>query len=251
MIILLSPSKTLDFSNENSLPKSKPVFLAEALSIAKHMQKLSANDIAKLMDVSPKLAELNFERYQDFPKDFDFENINLKQALCCFKGDVYTDIDIDNYNANEVERANNIVRILSGLYGILRPLDVIYPYRLEMGTNTKAIIGKTLYDYWQDKIADYLNAQDSDYIINLASQEYFGAVNTKKINKNIINIDFKEFSGGKFKTVGIHAKRARGSITNWIIKNNINKIDDIKSFNINRYKYNTEISSKTNIVFSR
>ncbi|MBN9543207.1 MAG: peroxide stress protein YaaA [Alphaproteobacteria bacterium] len=248
MLILLSPAKTLNYSKSYpTVKQSKPAFLNEAMHIVNNIKKLAISDIAKLMDLSDKLAELNHARYQEFPNDYG----SYGASICCFKGDVYTDIEVDNYTLDDFNYINKHVAILSGLYGILRPLDSLYPYRLEMGTNTKAILGKSLYEYWGENLVNYLNKQNADYIIDLASHEYSGAIDFKAVNAKCIRVEFKEEKDGKLKAVGIHAKRARGAMTNWIIKNRINQIQDLKKFDLNRYKFNESHSDSQMLIFSR
>lgn len=251
MIILLSPSKTLDSSfNNKTLTSSQPKFINDAKLLIKNLKKLSVHNIAELMDISDKLATLNYGRFQSFPDDYA-NSKDTKQAIACFKGDVYTDIKLEEYNKKQLAFLQDHIRIISGLYGLLTPFDMLYPYRLEMGTNTKHIIGSTLYEFWSDKLTNYLNNQVTKTIINLASQEYFEVIDTKKLKPKVINIIFKENTKGIYKVIGLHAKRARGTMTNWIIKHNITEYTELKNFKVNRYSFNDKMSDNNNYVFIR
>ena len=255
MILLLSPAKSLNYTSGVNYQKSYlPIFNDKIQQLAKAFKKLSANDLENLFKVSQKLSELNFNRYQDFSQEFNQEN--SRQALLAFDGDVYNHITTDNYDDKDFEFAQKHLLILSGLYGLLRPLDLMQPYRLEMGTDlTKNTslkdLGLTnLYNYWQDDIAKYLS-QTNEEIINLASNEYFSAINPKLINNRIINISFKETKNNQLKIIGINAKRARGMMANYVIKNKITKSEELKKFNEANYSFNLEVSDQNNWVFSR
>jgi uncharacterized protein len=254
MIILLSPAKSLNF--ETPIPPIKPTiptFTQDSKKLADNFKKLSAQDLEKLMKISPKLAELNWQRFQEF--SLPFTNKNSKPALFLFDGDVYQAMEIAGYNQKDLEFAQNNLRILSGLYGALKPLDLMQAYRLEMGTKTKAILGKSLPQFWQEKLANFLNSelenQKEKTIINLASEEYSSAVDSKKINAQIINIIFKENKGDTYKTIGIFAKKARGLMANFIIKNKIEKSTDLKNFKIENYSFKKEFSDNSNWHFYR
>lgn len=258
MIVILSPSKTLDFSdNQNKIakeqPHTEPVFMKEAQKLTQILKKKSAGQIAELMNISNKLATLNFDRYQSFSTPFTVDN--ALQALLAFKGDVYTDIAVDTYTQGDFEFAQEHVRILSGLYGLLKPLDLMQPYRLEMGTQLSNPKGKTLYAYWGDKITKHLNSQlqqhSSSVLVNLASNEYFKAVNTKKIKGEIITPVFKQHKNGSYKVIALYAKRARGTMTNFIVKNKVGEVEQLKTFNEAGYEYSDQLSSDTEWVFVR
>jgi cytoplasmic iron level regulating protein YaaA (DUF328/UPF0246 family) len=253
MLVLLSPSKTLDFESKiptSNLPKNAtPVLLSESLKLIEILKKLSEKDIAKLMDLSPKLAKLNFDRFQSFQKKFTDKN--SKTAIFAFKGDVYEGLDVDSLSTIEVKQAQNKIAILSGLYGLVRPLDLIQPYRLEMGTNLKNSAGNNLYKFWNEKISNEINQLEKNLIINLASNEYFKAVAIKNIKAKIVDIDFKEFKSGEYKTIGIFAKKARGLMARYIIQNNISKADNLKDFNLENYKFNKGFSNDSKLVFTR
>ncbi|HCX76385.1 MAG TPA: peroxide stress protein YaaA, partial [Algoriphagus sp.] len=216
MLILISPAKTLDYSTPNFQEYSQPEFTSDIKSLVSVMKKKSSKDIADLMKVSDSLANLNEERFKTFQKEFTPDN--SKQALLAFKGDVYTKIDVDNYSEEEFEFAQNHLRILSGLYGLLKPLDLIQPYRLEMGTRLETKKGKNLYEYWDTKIAKAINQVAAGKpVVNLASQEYFKAVDLKTLKSPVINIHFKEHREGKYQVIGLFAKQARGLMTDFAI----------------------------------
>ena len=254
MLILLSPAKSLNF--ETPIPPIKPTiptFLQDSKKLVDNLKKLSAADLEKLMKISPKLAELNAQRFQEFA--LPFTDKNSQPALYLFDGDVYQAMEIAGYDKKDLEFAQNHLRILSGLYGALKPLDLMQAYRLEMGTKTKDIIDKSLPQFWQEKITDFLNSelanQQEKTIINLASEEYFAAVDTRKINAKIINIIFKENKNDTYKTIGIFAKKARGLMANFIIKNKIEKSEDLKNFKIENYSFKKEFSDNSNWHFYR
>jgi len=254
MLTILSPAKSLNF--ETPIPPIKPTiptFVQYGKNLVDNLKKLSAPDLETLMKISPKLAELNWQRFQEF--SLPFTNKNSQPALFLFDGDVYQAMEITGYNQKDLEFAQNHLRILSGLYGVLKPLDLMQAYRLEMGTKTKNIIGKNLPQFWQEKIADFLNSelenQKEKTIINLASEEYFAAIDSNTINAKIINIVFKENKSGTYKTVGIFAKKARGLMANFIIKNKIEKSEDLKNFKIENYSFKKEFSDNLNWHFYR
>ncbi|MEN2284190.1 peroxide stress protein YaaA [Algoriphagus sp. SE2] len=250
MLILISPAKTLDYSVPPIKSHSLPDFQSDTQSLVRIMKKKSASEISGLMDISDSLATLNEERYKTFQKEFNFEN--SKQALLAFKGDVYTKIDVDQYDESDYDFAQNHLRILSGLYGLLKPLDLIQPYRLEMGTKLENKKGKNLYAFWDKKIAKAINkVAQGETIINLASQEYFKAVDQKSLKSPVVTIHFKEYKDETYKVVGFFAKQARGMMTNFAIKNRITEPQDLKSFNQEGYEYSENLSSKTDWVFVR
>jgi cytoplasmic iron level regulating protein YaaA (DUF328/UPF0246 family) len=254
MITIISPSKTQDFSN-NGIPelRSQPTLLKQSEVLVKEMRKKSAEDISKLMDVSDKIAELNYERFQRFSTPFSPEN--AKQALFAFKGDVYTGIDIENYKQKDLEFAQEHLRILSGLYGLLRPLDLIQPYRLEMKIKLKNPRGKDLYTFWGNRLTEALNAalteQKNPVLVNLASNEYFKAINKKELKADIVTPVFKEFKNGKYSIIAIFAKKARGLMTDFIIKNKIEQPEKLKTFSLERYEFSEAQSNEKEWVFIR
>jgi len=252
MLILISPAKSLDFESEFHIKNySLPIFNKEIERLVTDLKKMSVSDLEKIFAVSKKLAELNFERFQKFSKTFTLKN--SRPALIAFDGDVYGGIDKKNYTKKDFDFAQNHLRILSGLYGLLRPLDLIQPYRLEMGVDFKKINPeiKNLYQFWEDKIVDELANIDCKQIINLASEEYFGAINPKKIKAKIINIIFKEKKLGKLKIVGINAKKARGLMVNFIVKNKITNSKDLKAFKESNYFFDSKLSNEENFIFIR
>lgn len=254
MIFVISPAKSLDFNKAiNTEIHSKPIFSSEIKTIIKELKKLSVNDISKLMNISPKLAEINFERYKNFSNNFNLQN--SKQAIAVFDGDVYSSIDASKYSKDEFNYAQENVRIISGLYGILKPLDLIQAYRLEMSTKLSFEKYLNLYNFWGDKISKSLKSELSSMknkvIINLASDEYFKAVKDHGSELKIINITFKEKKSDGYKIIGIFAKKARGLFIHYAIKNKISEIDDLKKFNLGGYSYIKEISSPSNIIFHR
>jgi len=258
MLIILSPAKSLNFLAKIPLIKSTiPTFLPDSKKLVDDLKKLSIKDLEKLMSISSKLAELNLQRFQDF--SLPFNETNSKPALFLFDGDVYKSMKIADYKKADLEFAQDHLRILSGLYGVLKPLDLIQPYRLEMGVNIKTILGKNLPQFWQKKIADFLNNelqnQQEKTIINLASEEYFSAVDESKIDGKIINIVFKEkkVQGDKisYKTIGLFAKKARGLMAEFVIKNRIEKAEDLRNFKAENYSFKKEFSDQFNWHFYR
>ncbi|GMQ25083.1 peroxide stress protein YaaA [Algoriphagus sp. oki45] len=250
MLILISPAKTLDYSTPNYTNHSHPDFLSDIKSLVNVMKKKSAKEIADLMHVSENLATLNEERYKTFQKEFNPEN--SKQAILAFKGDVYTKIEVDSFSQEDFEFAQNHLRILSGLYGLLKPLDLIQPYRLEMGTPLSTSKGKNLYEYWGTKIAKAIQATAQGRpIVNLASQEYFKAVDQKALKSPVITVQFKEFRNGKYQIIGLFAKQARGLMTNFAIKNKISDPEQLKTFNEEGYEFSEGLSSTFDWVFVR
>lgn len=250
MLILISPAKTLDYSSPNFKEYTQPDFVSDVKSLVSVMKRKSAEEIAELMHISENLAQLNEERYKTFQKEFNPEN--SKQALLAFKGDVYTKIDVDTYTEEDFDFAQQHLRILSGLYGLLKPLDLIQPYRLEMGTRLETKKGKNLYEYWDKKIAKAINeAANGQTIINLASQEYFKAVDLKTLKAPVINIHFKELKNGSYQIIGLFAKQARGMMTNFAIKNKLTDPENLKTFQQEGYEYSEPLSSDQDWVFVR
>lgn len=259
MPILLSPAKTLDFETPASIKRfSRPEFLSDTERLVEQLQQLSAQEISSLMKVSDKLGELNATRYQTWQSDFD--DTNAKQALLAFQGDVYQGMNVDGFEQEDFNFAQEHLRILSGLYGVLRPLDLIQPYRLEMGTKLahsklKDLSANTLYDFWGDKLTRSIKRQaeklDSKTIVNLASNEYFKAVKPKLLTENIITPIFKDWKNGKYKIISFYAKKARGMMASYIIKNKIENTEELKNFAEAGYNFNAELSDIKNLVFTR
>lgn len=254
MLIVISPAKTLDYETP---PKTKvfttPDYLDRSQQLINRLRNYSSLDISELMKVSSKIADLNFERYEKWTKKFTPDN--AKQAALAFKGDVYTGLDATTFKADDFKFAQSHLRILSGLYGLLRPLDLMQPYRLEMGTKLKTDAGKNLYEFWGSDITEGLNAQlkkiKSDILINLASNEYFKSVKTKELKAEIITPAFKEFKNGEYKMIGIYAKKARGLLSRYIIENKLSDPEDLKLFNEEGYRFNKKLSKGNNWVFTR
>lgn len=254
MLIVISPAKTLDYETPAKTKTfTLPDFLDDSAELIHRMREFSALDIAELMHVSSKIAELNFDRFEAWNKNFTEKN--AKQAVLAFKGDVYTGLDAESFSARDFKFAQSHLRILSGLYGLLRPLDLMQPYRLEMGSKLSNERGKNLYEFWGNTLTDGLNAQlkkiKSEHLINLASNEYFKAVKPKQINGEVITPAFKEYKNGDYKMIGFYAKRARGMLSRYIIQNQLSDIEDIKSFDVEGYKFNKSLSKGNNWVFTR
>jgi len=249
MLAVISPSKTQDFTKTDIVKYSQTRQAKQTLELIDILKLKSKDDIAKLMSISEKLANLNFDRFQEFSNEFNLNN--AKQAILAFKGDVYNGIDAPSLTADDLDFAQENIRMLSGLYGVIRPLDLIQPYRLEMGTKLANPKGKNLYEFWGDGISKVLNIDESETLINLASNEYFKGIDKKSLNANIIDIVFKENKNGKYKVIGIYAKRARGLMVNFIIKNRINNAEKLKEFNAEDYTFNTNISDEKTWVFTR
>ena len=259
MLILLSPAKTLDFETPAIGDRfSQPTFLSDTEILVEQLQQLSAPEISSLMKVSDKLGELNAARYQTWQSNFD--TTNAKQALLAFKGDVYQGMRVDNFKEEDFDFAVEHLRILSGLYGLLRPFDLIQPYRLEMGTKLahaklQELSVNTLYEFWGDKLTQAVNRQleklNSKIIINLASNEYFKAVNTQLLEGEIITPAFKDWNNGKYKIISFYAKKARGMMASYIIKNKIQDPKDLTNFAEAGYKFNSKLSNDKNLVFTR
>lgn len=250
MLIVISPAKTLDYSNPSISDYTLPDFPSDVKSLVNVMKKKSAAEISKLMHISDNLAVLNEQRYKSFEETFS--PANSKQALLAFKGDVYTKIDVESYTKEDFDFAQNHLRILSGLYGLLKPLDLIQPYRLEMGTKLATKKGSNLYDYWGSKIAKALNdAAQGKTLVNLASQEYFKAVDPKGLKSEVINIHFKEYKNDSYQIIGLFAKQARGMMTNFAIKEKITNPEELKTFHEGGYEYSEGMSSEKDWVFVR
>ena len=249
MIIIISPSKTQNFDSTNFTEHTLPRQFDKSLDLVKILKKVPKNEIAKLMSLSEKLTDLNYERFQNFENQCSLKN--AKQALLAFKGDVYRGIEIDKYTVLDFEFAQKSLRILSGLYGVLRPLDLIQPYRLEMGTKLKNAQGNNLYQFWGSQISELLNQDESEIIINLASNEHFKGIDKKSIKAKIIEIVFKENRDGQLKTIGIFAKKARGKMTNFVIKNKITNPEKLKSFVEDGYQFNEKLSNEKQWFFVR
>lgn len=254
MLILLSPAKTLDYSVDPKSNHTAPQFLNQSAKLIKVLKEKEPKDIASLMGLSDKLATLNFDRYQSWKASKKVSE-TAKPSLLVFKGDVYQGLDAETLNSKELKFAQKHLRILSGLYGILKPMDVIKPYRLEMGTKLETTLGKNLYEFWggliQDNVLADLASQKSDLVINLASKEYFSVMGKLPEELNIISPAFKDFKNGKYKIISFYAKKARGLMARWIIKNDIKDFERLTEFNLDGYYFSKENSSMTEPVFLR
>ncbi|MBT8127866.1 MAG: peroxide stress protein YaaA [Gammaproteobacteria bacterium] len=254
MLITLSPSKGQDFDSP-SLSKihTKPESLQDSEQLIKVLRQYRKKDIQRLMDVSENIAQLNVDRYKSFSMPFTMKN--AKQAIFAFKGDVYSGIEINQYKPADFNYAQQHLRILSGLYGCLRPLDLIQPYRLEMKTRLPNTRGDNLYQFWGDSITETLNKQLENQreavLVNLASNEYFKSVKPKKLKGRLLSINFKETKDGKTRTVAIFAKRARGMMADYILRNRIEKSEEIKEFKLGGYRFSKALSDEKQWTFVR
>lgn len=254
MLLVISPAKTLYEQPPVHLDTySEAAFLPEAEKIVALLKKKKPAQLASLMGISTKLAELNFQRFQEWSLPFTPEN--SWQAVLMFNGDVYQGLRAETFSESEFNIAQQKLRILSGVYGLLKPLDLIQPYRLEMGTEMAVGRKKNLYEFWQTKITAKLNEEltesQQQVLVNLASNEYFGAVDTKKLKARIITPQFKENRNGTFQTVSFFAKRARGLMCRFIIQNNISNPEEIKAFDLEGYYFSNTASTGDNWVFTR
>ena len=249
MLAIISPSKTQDFSQCDIDIFSQTRQIESSNELIGILKNKSKSQIAKLMSISEKLSELNFDRFQNFQLPFTLKN--AKQAILAFKGDVYNGINAPELSHEDLEFAQGKVRMLSGLYGVIRPLDLIQPYRLEMGTKLSNAKGGDLYDYWGSDISSVLNEDESDLIVNLASNEYSKAIDKKTLNADILDIVFKEKKGDNYKVIGIYAKRARGLMVNYIIRNRLDKPEDLKDFTDEGYRFDKSLSNDSSWVFLR
>ncbi len=254
MLLLISPAKTLDFTTPSPTSEfSQPDFLKQSRQLIKELRSLSSAGVAELMNVSEKLGVLNFQRFKDWRTPFTEKN--AKQALFAFQGDVYTGMAAEQFSPADIQFAQQRLRILSGLYGVLRPLDLIQPYRLEMGTSFANSRGKNVYEFWGDAITGKLNQQltasKSTLVINLASNEYFSAVKTKLLNADIVTPVFKDKKNGQYKIISFFAKKARGMMSAYIIKNQITDPNQLKQFNVGGYSFNQSQSNEHVFIFTR
>ena len=249
MLAIISPSKTQDFSScdINSFTQTRQ--LDHTQKLVKILKNKTQKQISKLMSLSEKLSKLNFDRFQAFKTPFSLEN--AKQAFLAFKGDVYNGINASSLSDKDLDFAQKNVRMLSGLYGVLRPLDLIQPYRLEMGTRLINAKGNNLYDYWGSGISEVLNEDEEELIVNLASNEYYKAIDKKMLKAQILDIVFKEKKNETYKIIGIYAKRARGLMINYIIRNRLTDAEMLKDFSDEGYLYNQELSSDKTWVYVR
>ena len=254
MLAILSPAKTLDYETPlKTKLNSQPIYGRESNQLIKTLRTFEPFEVASLMKISDKLADLNHKRYVEW-RNKPAES-KTRPAALAFKGDVYQGLEAESFNDNDLKFAQRHLRILSGLYGLLRPLDVIQPYRLEMGTKLKTSKGQNLYDYWGTKLTTGLNEALKESregtLVNLASNEYFGAVQPKLLEGSLLNIGFKEKRNGQLKFVSFSAKKARGLMAKFIIKERLKNPDDLKNFDLEDYKFNKKLSSELDWTFSR
>ena len=255
MLAILSPAKTLDFDSPLTTDQhSAPEFTKESKALIKTLRQLEPSDIGSLMGISDKLATLNHDRYAHWSAKFD-DASGARASLLAFKGDVYLGLDAQTLSKRDFTWAQKRLRVLSGLYGLLRPLDRIHPYRLEMGTALRNIAGKDLYEFWGGKVTQALNealsGQRSKVLINLASNEYYKVVQAQNIDGRIVTINFKEWRRDAYRFVSFSAKKARGLMARYMIDQRAERADDLKAFDVEGYAFNEELSSRDEWIFTR
>jgi cytoplasmic iron level regulating protein YaaA (DUF328/UPF0246 family) len=254
MLTVISPAKTLDFETPAITKEfSQPALLDYSSQLNQYLRHLSSEDLSKLMTISRNIGDLNADRNQRWETPFTLHN--AKQAIFAFKGDVYIGLDANTMNSEDLNFAQGHLRMLSGLYGVLRPLDLMQAYRLEMGTRLATDAGTNLYQFWDTRITDRLNDElaeiEGDTLVNLASNEYFKAVKLKSFKGRIVTPLFKEYHKGTLKIISFYAKKARGLMARYIIDNQINDVDQIKHFNREGYKYDSSLSNENEWIFTR
>ena len=255
MLAILSPAKTLDFDSPLTTDQhSAPEFTKESTALIKTLRQLEPSDIGSLMGISDKLAILNHNRYAHWSAKFD-DASGARASLLAFKGDVYLGLDAQTLSKRDFTWAQKRLRVLSGLYGLLRPLDRIHPYRLEMGTALRNTAGKDLYEFWGGKVTQALNEalaeQRSKVLINLASNEYYKVVQAQNIDGRIVTINFKEWRRDAYRFVSFSAKKARGLMARYMIDQRAERADDLKAFDVEGYAFNEELSSRDEWIFTR
>ncbi|WP_372948172.1 peroxide stress protein YaaA [Mariniphaga sp.] len=254
MLTIISPAKSLDFKTKPTTQKfTIPEFLNESEKLVGKLQKMSAKKLSGLMNISGELGNLNFERYQTWHLPFTPEN--AKQAVLAFNGDVYTGLDAPTLSEEKLNLAQQKLRILSGLYGVLKPLDLMQPYRLEMGTKFGVDRAKNLYSFWGDKITknvqEAIDESGTKILVNLASNEYYKSIDTKKLDAEIVTPAFKDMKNGEYKMISFFAKKARGLMTRFILENNIENASDLQAFDAEGYVFNPRLSKQGQPVFIR
>lgn len=254
MLALISPAKTLDF--ETPAPTefaSQPQFLDDSQKLIETARQLAPHQISSLMGISDKLGQLNFDRFANWQRPFNSDN--AKQALLAFKGDVYTGLGAENFSEADFKFAQNHLRILSGLYGLLRPMDLIQPYRLEMGTRLSNPRGDNLYQFWGERITEALNrdlaSQTQPRVVNLASNEYFRAVQPGKLTAPVITPVFKDWKNGRYKIISFYAKKARGMMSAFMIRERLARVEDLQRFTEGGYRFDAALSTQSEWVFTR
>lgn len=253
MLMIISPAKTLDYDSPLATETyTQPDFLDDACELIDQLKELEPHRVSNLMSISDKLGQLNADRFRTWHTPFTPDN--ARQAILAFKGDVYTGLDAESFSEQDFAFAQKHLRILSGLYGLLKPLDLMQPYRLEMGTRFENQRGKDLYAFWGSKITEALNellAQDDQVLVNLASNEYFKSVQKKQLDGRLITPQFKDWKNGQYKMISFYAKKARGLMCRYAIQNQITQADDLKGFNLEGYYFSEDQSDKNNWVFLR
>jgi cytoplasmic iron level regulating protein YaaA (DUF328/UPF0246 family) len=253
MLMIISPAKTLDYESPLATEThTQPDFLDDACELIDQLKELEPHQVSNLMSISEKLGQLNAERFQSWHTPFTPDN--ARQAVLAFKGDVYTGLDAESFSEEDFSFAQKHLRILSGLYGLLKPLDLMQPYRLEMGTRFENTRGKDLYAFWGNKITDALNqllASDDKVLVNLASNEYFKSVQKKHLDARLVTPQFKDWKNGQYKMISFYAKKARGLMCRYAIQNRITQADDLKGFNLDGYYFSEDQSDNNNWVFLR
>ena len=264
LIYLLSPAKTLDFETEVPFCEGTiPSFLDQSSMLVEKMRQLSVSDLQSMMKISEKLAELNVQRFASWSSDYNDDTIKkqTRSAVFAFRGGVYQGLDVDAWNQDDVRASQQNLRILSGLYGVLRPLDLILPYRLEMGTKLQTQRGNNLYQFWGDLLTSSLNedfkgssggtSENRDAIVNLASKEYFSAIQPQLLSRQVITPVFKDWKNGKLKVISFYAKKARGRMAAWGIRHRVKTCDELKLFQEDGYQFDASLSDDKNWVFTR
>ncbi|WP_029655619.1 peroxide stress protein YaaA [Marinobacter daepoensis] len=253
MLMIISPAKTLDYESPLATEThTQPDFLDDACELIDQLKELEPHQISNLMSISDKLGQLNAERFQSWCTPFTADN--ARQAVLAFKGDVYTGLNAESFSEEDFAFAQNHLRILSGLYGLLKPLDLMQPYRLEMGTRFGNTRGKDLYAFWGTRITEALNhrlANDDKVLVNLASNEYFKSVQKKQLDARLITPQFKDWKNGQYKIISFYAKKARGLMCRYAIQNRITQADDLKGFNLDGYYFSEDQSDSNNWIFLR
>lgn len=249
MLLIISPAKTLDESPSSLETYTAPQLLEYSKTLVKKLKTLHSKKLQELMDISKNIADLNVERNQNF--SFPFDRNNAKQAILAFKGDVYQGLAVEDFSAEDLAFAQEHLGILSGLYGFLRPLDLMKPYRLEMGTALKVGRASNLYNFWKSIITNQINATNSKVVVNLASNEYFKAIKTKELTADLWSVNFKENRNGQYKMISFSAKKARGMMCRYVIKNRLQTPEELKSFDLDGYHFNEALSLEKDLMFTR
>ncbi|MDA9357030.1 peroxide stress protein YaaA [Flavobacteriaceae bacterium] len=252
MKLVISPAKSLNYSSELPTKEfTQSCFLKEAEMLNNILKNKSPNDLSKLMSISSSLSDLNYERNQSWK--LPFNPTNSRQAIYAFNGDVYKGIDAYSIPIDKINSLQDTVRIISGLYGILKPLDLVQPYRLEMGTKLSFGKNKNLYDYWKVQLTKSINEElcEEELFLNLASNEYIKAIDTKALKTTMITANFKQLKNGEYKTIAIFSKRARGLMARYVIDNKIESVDDLKNFSSDKYRFSDKLSSDNELIFTR